>query len=114
MAYCAEKCSRDTRENSPRLYGESTPLAAEEQSHIPASRLPTPGTDHSRVDAAFVYDTAAGAEPTVQLIEYANTQLLEFRFYDESLLASLEKSTGCSTRAPAFGGGGGYRARPSD
>jgi hypothetical protein len=35
--------------------------------------------------AAFVYDTPEGAVPTIQLLEYANTQLLEFRRYDEVL-----------------------------
>ena len=41
--------------------------------------------------ASFVYDTAPGAEATVQLIEYANTQLLEFRFYDELLTRTLRE-----------------------
>ncbi len=35
--------------------------------------------------AAFVYDTAEGAAPTIDLLEYANSQLLEFRHYDEVL-----------------------------
>jgi hypothetical protein len=39
--------------------------------------------------AAFVYDTPAAAEPTVQLLEYVNTQLLEFRRYDELLTGVL-------------------------
>jgi hypothetical protein len=41
--------------------------------------------------AALVYDTIAGAEPTIQLLEYANTQLLEFRHYDEVLTRVFEK-----------------------
>jgi hypothetical protein len=32
-----------------------------------------------------VYDSSAGAETAVQLLEYANSQLLEFRHYDELL-----------------------------
>jgi hypothetical protein len=39
--------------------------------------------------AAFVYDTPEGAAPTIQLLEYANTQLLEFRHYDEVLTRVL-------------------------
>ncbi|MEZ5352041.1 MAG: hypothetical protein R2762_05345 [Bryobacteraceae bacterium] len=39
--------------------------------------------------AAFVYDTADGAGPTVELIEYANTQLLNLRHYDERLTIEL-------------------------
>ena len=36
-------------------------------------------------NAALVYDTAAGAETSIQILEYANSQLLEFRHYDELL-----------------------------
>ena len=56
-------------------------------------------------NAAFLYDTAAGAETAVQLLEYANSQLLEFRHYDELLTdvlagvyQSLEKKPGMLTR----------------
>jgi hypothetical protein len=38
---------------------------------------------------ALVYDTPEGAAPTIQLLEYANTQLLEFRHYDEVLTRVL-------------------------
>lgn len=51
--------------------------------------------------AAFVFDEPAAAEPTIQLLEYANTQLLEFRHYDELLTGvlagvyrSIDKGTG--------------------
>jgi hypothetical protein len=40
--------------------------------------------------AALVYDTPEGAVPAIQLLEYANTQLLEFRHYDEVLTRVLE------------------------
>ena len=40
--------------------------------------------------AAFVYDTEEGAAPTMQLLEYANAQLLEFRHYDDLLTGVLE------------------------
>jgi len=39
--------------------------------------------------AAFVFDTPVAAGPTLQLLEYANTQLLEFRHYDELLTGVL-------------------------
>jgi hypothetical protein len=39
--------------------------------------------------AAFLYDTPESAVPTRQLLEYANTQLLEFRHYDEVLTQVL-------------------------
>jgi len=41
--------------------------------------------------AALVYDTPAGAAPTIQLLEYANTQLLEYRHYDEVLTRMLQE-----------------------
>jgi hypothetical protein len=36
-------------------------------------------------NAAFVYDTPAGAAATLEIIEFANSQLLEFRYYDQLL-----------------------------
>jgi hypothetical protein len=39
--------------------------------------------------AAFIYDTPAGAGPAIDLLEYANSQLLEFRHYDEVLTGVL-------------------------
>ena len=41
--------------------------------------------------AALVYDTPEGAAPTIQLLEYANAQLLEFRHYDDMLTRVLAK-----------------------
>jgi hypothetical protein len=55
--------------------------------------------------AAFVFDEPAAAEPTIQLLEYANTQLLEFRHYDDVLTGvlagvyrSIDKGTGVLRR----------------
>lgn len=42
-------------------------------------------------NAAFIFDTEAGAEPTIRLLEYANSQLLQFRHYDEMLTRELEQ-----------------------
>jgi hypothetical protein len=41
-------------------------------------------------NAAFLYDSIAGAETSIQLLEYANSQLLEFRHYDELLTEILD------------------------
>jgi len=41
-------------------------------------------------NAAFLYDSKAGAETAIQLLEYANSQLLEFRHYDELLSGILD------------------------
>jgi hypothetical protein len=40
--------------------------------------------------AAFVRDTPEGATPMLQLLEYSNTQLLEFRYYDGVLTTVLD------------------------
>ena len=40
-------------------------------------------------NAAFVYDTDAGAAAASEILEYANSQLLEFRYYDDLLDAEL-------------------------
>ena len=40
-------------------------------------------------NGAFIYDTAAGAQTALELLEYANSQLLEFRHYDELLTREL-------------------------
>jgi len=42
-------------------------------------------------NAAFVYDSMAGSETTMQLLEYANSQLLEFRHYDDLLTRELAR-----------------------
>jgi hypothetical protein len=39
--------------------------------------------------AAFLYDNVAGAQASVDLLEYANSQLLEFRHYDDLLTREL-------------------------
>jgi hypothetical protein len=41
-------------------------------------------------NAAFLYDSNFGAQTAIQLLEYANSQLLEFRHYDELLTAILD------------------------
>jgi hypothetical protein len=42
-------------------------------------------------NAAFLFDTEPGGEPTIRLLEYANSQLLQFRHYDEMLTRELEQ-----------------------
>lgn len=42
-------------------------------------------------NAAFVYDSKSGAETAIQLLEYAKSQLLEFRHYDALLTEELER-----------------------
>jgi len=68
-------------------------LSEEERREILGSRMSYYADDLLVVgwNAAFLCDTAEGATPTVQLLEYANTQLLEFRYYDTVLSRVLER-----------------------
>jgi hypothetical protein len=72
--------------------GGSGPLADSERAEALQSSLSYYPTDLLVVGwvAALVYDTPEGAVPTIQLLEYANTQLLEFRHYDDVLTRVLE------------------------
>jgi hypothetical protein len=83
--------------------GETALLSDGERSEILQSRISYYPNDLAVIgwNAAFLYDTEAGAETAIQLLEYANSQLLEFRHYDElltrqleSVYDSLEKGTG--------------------
>lgn len=71
--------------------GETIELADSERAEALQSSISYYRTDLSLVswNAAFVYDTPAGAETSVQLLEYANSQLLEFRHYDDLLTREL-------------------------
>ena len=51
-------------------------------------------------NAAFVYDTEAGAGSVLEILEFANSQLLEFRYYDALLDAELAQIyAACSSLA---------------
>ena len=71
--------------------GESRPLAESERNEALQSSMSYYPSDLLVVGwvAAVVYDTAEGAVPTIQLLEYANAQLLEYRHYDEVLTRVL-------------------------
>jgi hypothetical protein len=73
--------------------GEVAELSEEEKREILASQVSYYPEDLLVVGwtAAFLCDTPEGAIPTVQLLEYANTQLLEFRYYDSVLTQVLER-----------------------
>jgi hypothetical protein len=71
--------------------GETAQLADSEQSEVLHARMSYYPNDLVVVswNAAFVYDTESGAESTIRLLEYANSQLLQFRHYDELLTREL-------------------------
>jgi hypothetical protein len=74
------------------IRGESAPLSEAERREVLQTSLSYYPTDLLVVGwvAALIYDTPEGAAPSLQLLEYANTQLLEFRHYDELLTRVLE------------------------
>jgi len=71
--------------------GENVPLSEGEQQEIMQSKISYYPNDLAVIswNAAFLYDSAAGAETVIQLLEYANSQLLEFRHYYELLTREL-------------------------
>jgi hypothetical protein len=71
--------------------GETAALAEKELSEVLQSSISYYRNDLAVIgwNAAFVLDTPAGAGTAVQLLEYANTQLLDFRHYDEHLTREL-------------------------
>ncbi len=84
--------SRHGDEIVQMIRGESRPLSKSECSEVLQSRLSYYPTDLLVTGwvASMVYDTDEGAAPTIQLLEYANAQLLEFRHYDDLLTRVLE------------------------
>jgi hypothetical protein len=73
--------------------GETATLSDGERQEILQSRISYYPNDLAVIgwNAAFIYDTPSGAETAIQLLQYANSQLLEFRHYDEFLTRQLEE-----------------------
>jgi hypothetical protein len=104
----AEELIRDnTLRIAQIVRGDRLNLSIGECTEVLNSRISYYATDVAVLgwNAAFLYDSAAGAETAIQLIEYANSQLLEFRHYDELLsgildgvYALLEKKKGTFAR----------------
>jgi hypothetical protein len=71
--------------------GELTPLSAAERDEILRDALSYYPTDLIVVGwaAALVYDKPDATSAIIDLLEYANTQLLEFRYYDDLLTRLL-------------------------
>jgi hypothetical protein len=73
--------------------GDTGKLAESECNEVLQSRISYYANDLAVIgwNAAFIYDSSSGAETAIQLLEYANSQLLEFRHYDELLTKELER-----------------------
>ena len=86
-----ELLNRFGNEIAQVVRSEALPLSDSERQEVLQSRISYYPNDLLVVgwSAAFVYDTLNAAGPTVQLLEYANTQLLELRHYDDLLTKVL-------------------------
>ena len=75
------------------LRGESDALSAQERDDVLRHRLSYFATDLvvPSWNGAFVHDTEAGLAGALEILEFANSQLLEFRHYDQRLDADLKR-----------------------
>jgi hypothetical protein len=73
------------------LRGERQTLSDQEREEVLRHRLSylTDDLVVPAYNAAFVYDTEAGSQATLEIFEYVNSQLLEFRYHDELLESEL-------------------------
>lgn len=84
LSSCGQQISQVVR-------GENLVLSDDERREVLQSAMSYYPNDLAVLgwNAAFVYDSVAGSETTLQLLEYANSQLIEFRHYDELLTREL-------------------------
>jgi hypothetical protein len=75
------------------LRGEHARLSDQERDEVLRHRLSYLATDLvvPTWNAAFVCDTEANARDILEILEFANSQLLEFRYYDRRLDEELER-----------------------
>lgn len=75
------------------LRGERAALSQQEQEAVLRHRLSYLADDLvvPAWNAAFLVDTEAGAQAAVEIIEFANSQLLELRYHDEALEGELTR-----------------------
>jgi len=80
-------------EISQIVRGEMAKLSDGERQEVLQSKISYYPNDLAVIgwNAAYIYDDPAGAETAIQLLQYANSQLLEFRHYDDLLTKELEK-----------------------
>jgi hypothetical protein len=75
------------------LLGEKGPLSRQERDEALRTRISYLADDLvvPAWSAAFVYDREDTAAATLEILEFANSQLLEFRYYDELLDGELTR-----------------------
>jgi hypothetical protein len=82
------------------LRGERQALSGQEREEVLRHRISYLADDLviPTWNAAFVYDTEAGAQAALEIFEFANSQLLQFRYYDDLLEGALERIYGGMNR----------------
>lgn len=75
------------------LRGETEPLSQQERDEVLRHRLSYLASDLvvPAWNGAFVYDSEAGLAGALEILEYANSQLLQFRYYDQRLDLELQR-----------------------
>jgi hypothetical protein len=75
------------------LRGERGPLSTEERDEVLRHRISYFADDLviPTWSSAFIRDTESGAQAAIEILEFANSQLLEFRYYDQLLDGELER-----------------------
>ena len=75
------------------LRGEAEPLSAQERDEVLRHRLSYLASDLvvPSWNGAFVYDSDAGLAGALEILEFANSQLLQFRYYDQRLDGDLKR-----------------------
>ena len=75
------------------LRGERQLLSAQERDEILSHKMSYLAEDLlvPSWNAAFVYDVEAGLQATMEILEFANSQLLEFRYHDDLLDGELAR-----------------------
>jgi len=86
------------------LRGERQPLAEQEKAAILRHRISYLVDDLviPTWNGALVYDTPGGAQAALEIMEFANSQLLEFRYYDQLLDSQLAQIYARLQRPPWY------------
>ena len=84
--------------------GERQTLSRQERDEVMNNRLSYLADDLvvPTWNAAFVFDTESGVQAALEIFEFANSQLLEFRYYDQLLDVELTRIYGQLQKPPRF------------
>jgi len=83
--------ARHGQEIAQLLRAEQAALSTQEREEVLRHRISYLANDLvvPTWNGAFIYDTETGSQGTIELLEFANSQLLQFRYYDQLLDTEL-------------------------